>query len=352
MMRENFFEHWNIAIATLFSVVLVVGAYFFARGIESPRVAEASAETALLQKIALKDTDKDGLPDWEESLYGTDSRVADTFNLGMSDGEAVAKGLVVPKAIADIKMATTSVDSLIFDSSLPPAPADGTLTAAFAQNFFLLFVAARQANGGADLSETQMNEVANQAVNQLTASIVPAPDFKSAKEITVSGSGADALKVFAANAEAVLLKNTNDATTTELNYLKAAIEDGDETAYGHIASIATGYRGSAAGLAVLSVPKELAADHLILVNTMMRMSGIINDFTKADSDPLAAILALQQYQTVITALGKTFIRIGDIYAKAGVVLPSGTPGADFVNMVSNVEKALKAKGDPAVSGEK
>ena len=132
---------------------------------------------------------------------------------------------------------------------------------------------------------------------------------------------------------------------------RACAEAGAATAYGHIASIAKGYRGSAAGLAVLPVPRELATDHLILVNTMMRMSEIIQDFTKADTDPLAAILALQQYQTVITALGKTFIRIGDTYAASGVVLPSGTPGADFVNMVSNVEKAVKAKGGPTVLDE-
>jgi uncharacterized membrane protein len=45
-------EHWRITAATVFSIVLIAGAYFFARSVESPSVAQASAETALLQAMA------------------------------------------------------------------------------------------------------------------------------------------------------------------------------------------------------------------------------------------------------------------------------------------------------------
>ena len=92
----------------LFSTVLVVGVYMFARSVESPSLAQASTEAALLQAIAAKDSDGDGLSDWEEQLYGTSPTTTDTFKLGMTDGEAVARGLVVPKAIADIPIATSS----------------------------------------------------------------------------------------------------------------------------------------------------------------------------------------------------------------------------------------------------
>jgi hypothetical protein len=339
-MREEISKHGGVIAATLFSILLVAGAYVLARGFEFPQLAQASSETALLQAIASKDSDTDGLPNWEESLYGTDPNVADTFHLGMTDGEAVAQGLIVPKAIADIRTSTSTAGAIV-DPSLPPAPAEGTLTAAFAENFFTLFVAARTANGDSDLSEKQMSDIANQAVSQLTSSIKPTSDFKAAKDLVVSGSGPEAMKTFAEQAEAVLLKNTNDATTTELNYLQQAIEGGDKTAYAHIASIARGYRGSAAGIAALPVPKDLAADDLTLINTLMRMNEVISDFTKADSDPLAAILALQQYQTVITLLGKTFVSIDNTYAKAGVFLSPGTPGAGFANMVSNVQKNIE-----------
>jgi hypothetical protein len=70
----------------------------------------------------------------------------------------------------------------------------------------------------------------------------------------------------------------------------------------------------------------------------MRMGELDTDFTKANTDPLVAILALQQYQTVATALQKAFVDIGDAYAAAYVSLPSGVPGASFVNMVADIER--------------
>jgi len=334
-MRGEIFKHWNILAATLFSVVLIVGAYMFARGIESPQVAQASTETALLQAIASKDSDSDGLPDWEESLYGTDPHVADTFHLGMTDGEAVAKGLIVPKAIADIRVATSSPASL-GPNGLPSPSAEGTLTATFTQNFLTLYLAAKQANGDADLSESQVSDVANQAVNQLVASIKATPDFKNAHDLTVFGSGSSALTAFAVSAEAVFMKNRSTATTSELAYLKSALENNDLAALQHMASIAKEYRNSAVGLAVLPVPTELAVADLAVVNAMVHLGEIISDFTRVNDDPLVAILALKQYPQAVQSFGKAFIDISKIYAAAGVVLPSGTPGASFMSLIDGL----------------
>jgi len=328
------------------SAVLVVGAYFFARGAVAPSDAQASEQTALLKAIATKDSDNDGLPDWEEALYGTDPHNPDSRGFGMTDGAAVSKGLIVPEAIVNIPAtATSSSDTLAsIDPSLPPPPAAGTVTAAFAQNFFSLYLAAKQANGGADLSESDISTISNQALSSLSSALTATPDFKAASDLTVSGSGADALKAFAVSAEAVLLANTSDATTSEINYLKAALVNNDETAYARLHSLAKAYRGSAAGLAVLSVPRELAVDDLQLINAMARLSSIIEDFARADTDPLATILALQQYMPVAQALGASFIDIGKVYAAAGVALPAGAPGASLVNLIADIEASQSVPG--------
>src|ERR1035437_5186544 len=310
MMRGELYKHWQIGAAILFSVVIVVGAYFLARGIESPPVVQASTETALLQTIASKDSDSDGLPDWEESLYGTDPHVADTFHLGMTDGEAVAKGLIVPKAIANIPMATSSPVSYD-ENGLPPPPADGTLTAAFVQNLFNFYLAAKEANGGADLSDTQMSEVANESIQSLASIAVIAPDYKSKKDLLSINSGADALKVFAANAEAIFKKNTSTATTSEINYLQYS-EQGDSTvAILQINSIAKGYRDIAVGLSALPVPESLVGDDLLLINAMMRVSQITSDFAKINTDLLSTIVALEQYPQAVQSLKDAFTHIGD-----------------------------------------
>ncbi len=344
-MKERILENWRTLSATLFSIVLIAGVYLIARGVESPPTAQASTESALLQAIATKDSDGDGLTDWEEALYGTDPHIVDTLKLGTSDGDAVARGLIVPLAIADIPAVASSPAST--DSNgLPAAPAEGTLTAAFTKTFFALFVAAKQASGGADLSEGEMQNISDEALASISTFMDVAPDFKSAKDLTVSGSGAEALKDFATRAEWVLSKRASNATKSELLYLKDVLENNGATAVSYISSIAKAYRESAIGLAVLSVPQELATDHLSLVNAMMRMSQISADFAKVNDDPLSTILALKQYPDAILALGNAFIRIGTVYRTVGISLPSGTPGAAFVNLIQNVADQQAAAKKP------
>ena len=344
-MKDIILAHWRTLTATLFSVALIVGVYIIARGVESPPTALASTESALLQAIATKDTDGDGLSDWEEALYGTSPSIVDTSNLGMTDGEAVARGLIVPISIADIPPAPSSPASA-GSGGLPPAPREGTLTAAFAKTFFALFVKAKQASGGADLSESELQKVSDEALSSLSVFMDVAPDFKSAKDIKVSGSGADALREFAVNAEAILLKNTSMATTSEINYLKRVVEDGDATALPYISAIAKVYRDSAIGLAVLPAPTELAGDHLALVNAMMRMSQITADFAKVNDDPLTTILALKQYPQAVLNLGNTFIRVGTIYKTADVSLLVDVPGASFVNLIMDVAASQQVAKKP------
>lgn len=345
-MRERIFAYWRTIVATCFAFVLIVGVYAIGKGIESPPTAKASAETALLQAIATKDSDGDGLPDWGEALYGSDPHKTDTFNLGMTDGEAVSRGLIVPEAVADIPDPASSSGENPFDSSLPPPPAEGTLTAAFAKTFFTLFVQAKQANGGGDLSEAQIQEVSDQALKSISDYMDVAPDFKSSKDIIVSGSGPDALKAFAMDAEAVLIRNTSTATTSEIDYLTYAVEGNDPAALLQIASISNAYRGSAAGLSVLKPPQELAADDLVLVNAMMRMSQLTADFAKVNEDPLITILALKQYPQAVLDLGNAFIRIGAIYRNTGISLSAGAPGAAFVNLIANTAAIQEAAKKP------
>lgn len=345
-MKEGIFENWRILAATLFSTALIVGVFLLVRGVESPSHAQASTESALLQSIALKDSDGDSLPDWEEALYGTNPGNPDTFGLTMTDGDAVARGLIVPLAIANIPIATSSSSSIGPDGAPLGAPAEGTLTASFAKTFFALYLAAKQANGGDSLSEGQMNEVASKALDSLSAVIAPVPDFKTAKDISVSGSGADALRDFAARAELVLLRRASNAMKSELLYLKDAVESNDMTAVPFISSIAKAYRESAIGLSALSVPAELAKEHLALMNALMRISGVAGDFARVNEDPLTTMLALKQYPQAILDLGNAFIGVSKVYRAAGITLPAGTPGASFVNLIQNIADQQAAAKKP------
>lgn len=332
-------ENWRVVLATFFAVVLIAASFMFARGIESPALAQASAETAPLQAIAAKDSDNDGLPDWEEALYGTNPHLTDTFTLGMTDSEAVAKGLIIPKAIADISVGTStpSTNSAVdYKAAGIKPPTEGTLTDAFAKSFFTLYVAAKKANGGNDLTSAQTSTLAAQTMNQLSSDFAPTADFKTAADLNVSGTGPDALRAFAILAETVMKKNASDAKMSDLQYFEAAVQNDDASARTHLASLAKSYRDTAVGISALAVPREAADVDLSIVNAIMHLSQIYGDFARVDTDTLSAMLALEQYrQTELTA-EQSFTTLARTYAANGVVLSAGEPGALFVNVIANI----------------
>ena len=328
-------HNWRILAATVFAAAVVLGAYLLATTNLAAPVAQASTETAILQAIATKDSDSDGLPDWEEALYGTDPHKSDTRSLGMTDGEAVAKGLIVPQAAG---LATSTTTASVAPSEVVDgvsAPAEGSLTDAFAKNFFTLYLEAKQQKGG-DLTEQETSAIAQQALQGLANAVKAAPDFKQKSDLMISGSGPEALRAFAIAAETILTTVKNNSSKSEILYLKDIVEKNDTAAAGHILSIAKSYHDAAVGFAKLPVPQELVGADLQLINALMRTSNIASDFAKVSTDPLTTIFALQQYPQAVLNLGGAFIAVDKIYKQAGLTFKEGAPGAGFVNLIKDV----------------
>jgi hypothetical protein len=324
--------------------VLIGGSYLLAHGVASPPAAEASAESALLQAIASKDSDNDGLPDWEEALYGTNPDNPDTFNLGMTDGEAVAKGLIVPKAIANVPLATSTASSAV--PGAPAPAASGTLTDEFAKSFFTLYLVAKQQNGGTALSQDQVSALAEKAYTSLAANVTPAPDFKKASDLSTVPDSPDAYRAFAAGAEAVFAAHSVHLPKSELIYLQDAVQNNDMTALANIQKIAGAYRDIATGLAALPVPAGLASADLALINAMARISQAASDFAAVRTDPVATMFALETYPQAVIDFANAFQTVGSAYASAGVSIPAGTPGAQFVGFYASLPVSAATSSSP------
>ena len=230
---------------------------------------------------------------------------------------------------------------MLFD--LPAAAAGGSITDTFARNFFTLYIDTKAANGGSDLSQTQISSLETEVLNQLSSSVSPTPDFKSKSDIKVSGTGADALRAYAEQAEDILRVQSAQLPKSEFQYLQDAVQNGDSSALDNINKIATTYRTTAAGLAVLTVPQELADAHLALINTIARIGDESSDFARVKTDPIATMFAIKQYSSSVNTLAQVFKDIASIYASEQITMTKGTPGAWFVNVISNTKLKLSNK---------
>lgn len=333
-------EDWRLTLSTIFAVALIGGVYFFARDAEKPSDVQASPESALLQEMAMKDSTGDGLPDWEKVLYGIplDATTTDYFNLGMTDGEAVARGLIVPKAIADLPSppaAAAKNTSINYAAIGLPTPSEGTLTDTFAKDFFALYLSTKQASGSGELTGAQVNALATESMNRFLENLAPATNFKTVADIKVSGTGPDALRAYAAAAETVIaayIPRPRPAKN-QIQYLQEYVNTNDAKILETLRAMAAFYRNAAAGLSVIAVPSEMAATHLALVNALARVGGEILDFSRIDRDPVAAMFALSQHSPTVAELGAAFADVARIFAAENIKLIPGTKGATFVNLI-------------------
>ena len=338
-------QRWGILVATLFAVVVIVGAYLLGTGALKPLQANAISPTALLQSMATKDSDHDGLPNWEEALYGTNPYKADTFGLGMTDGEAVAKGLIVPKAFTVPNTITTSTaTSTITGFGQTSSPS--SLTSLFAKKLLANYLVQKKLTGGAKLSKQQITIIIQQTMEQIATSTAQAAPYRTLAQIKVSGAGAVAMRAYAANVQKAFSKHTTTKVKSPLAYLQEAQQGTSTAPLAHIRAIAEIYRDGATRLAQMTVPIEVRQAHLEVINAYARMANVLDGLAKVHTDPVAAMFALAKYKKDVLALATAFTDMAKTFQTSNVILTKTDPGYSFVNLISEVAAQQQQQQKP------
>jgi hypothetical protein len=315
-----------MTIAIAFAVIVIAGAWWASKP-SATDIANAESAQELLKAYSTKDTDGDGLPDWEESLYGTDPSEADTDGDGVNDAEAVKRGLV--------KLALTPPPLPAGDTDLaagiPGATAASTtLTDQFARAFFSNYLQGRSSQVP---SEDELATFVQNAALGL-AETQARPDAYAASDLRISGSGKDALAQYAVAAEAAFSAYNQKLPYGELTYFSDATQKGSAEALQNVRRISDSYAATADALAKLTVPTEAATAHLALVNSLARLSDTIGNMAAVQADPMRGMLGLAEYQGDAAALAGALAKMKAVFDEDGVMPASGTPGSVFYRLIS------------------
>ena len=321
----SFSRKTRIVGALVIAGVLVVGSIVISgSGLSflNPLTVNAASTQELLQSFATRDSDNDGLPDWEEQLYGLDPNNAHSFSSTMTDGEAVTKGLVKAKFMT--QELASSTDATTTDP-YPDAPtaAPGSLTEQFSQALLTQYLS--QNPDGSAPSEADITSLAEQTMQTL-AQNNEHQDPYSLAQIQGTGTGPLALETYAVNIEEVFGKHNSHAPEGELAYFSDAVNLHDKAALSKVAQIAGDYTNIAPALIQLKVPVEAENAHLEIANATSRLGADITDLSMMDSDPLRAYLGLAQYKIDTASLSKGIADLGSVFLAEKVSIQSGDPG--------------------------
>ncbi|MDQ1299693.1 MAG: hypothetical protein QG636_361 [Patescibacteria group bacterium] len=326
----------RIAGASLLAVFMVGGTYlstgpnpFFGM----TRIAGAQSSEELLREYAAKDSDADGLPDWQESLYGTDPLNPESFQAGIKDGEAVAQGLIEPKVVVRPEEEPIDPNSIPGIDAVPDS-----LTDRFSQTLLKQYLLNK---GTEPPTQEEILAFVQQGVAELSATFVPKDAYSSAQVRSSGTSGEAALRAYAAQVDAAFETHTVSSEKNELFYFEDAMK-GSTSALKKIADISEAYTNIADALMDIPVPQEAQRAHLSIVNALMQMSDVTEHMASMESDPLRALMGIGLYQQSADRVVTALTGMHGIFTALQVTIPAGTDGYELVQM-ANYAAQVSAK---------
>jgi hypothetical protein len=290
-------------------VILVVGAITFLVVlflIKNTTVFQNKGQAGLtydnetLADLVNQDTDKDGIPDWEEGLWGTDPTKKETTP-GTPDGVAIEKLKIKEGTQTSLRTNTggQEVENL-------------TKTDQFSRELFSTVTTLSQ-NGQLDQATIDKisNSLADHIQNSLPRKVFSLADIKTAKSDTV-------LDIQKYSDTISNLYEQNSVKYTVLDVLQKFTGDGenvDVSALPMLNPIIDHTNKVIAGMLATGVPQSLVTIHLEVMNEFQKLVENLNDIKLYDTDAVVALGAISTYQINSNALESSLNNLFNLITK-------------------------------------
>ena len=306
-------------LALLISASFIAAGYVLSSPFDALRANAVSTEE-LLRDYAKKDTDSDGLPDWQEELYGADPKDAHSLDPVLSDKEAVDQGAVAPRFVSEAPVETRPSPESYFDGE--PGPAAGSYTEEFARRFFEVYMTA----GGGDLDQGTEQRILDGLITEFAAK-ASARFASSYTSQSVRTSASVSLPAYVTSVETIMLTHqVEDEGNDPVLLIQAYVEQGDASARTKLIALSAAYTAIASDLVRVEVPTVRASDHLALITVFDTLAKSTQSVAREyETDPVMTFGALAAIEPSLTILDTGFASLYTAFVatrEAGV--PNGT----------------------------
>lgn len=236
-----------------------------------------------VNELVEKDTDGDGVADWEEALWGTDKNKKGTFD-GNSDLVYInnkKKGLNMEDAVADENLSETEK---------------------FSRGFLAAFVAMKQAG---TVDSTTINNFGSALGQKIaTPAVVDQYTEKDLKTGVITDYTKRKNYYLAVANLYDSYKDTGMGSELEIvsGNLTSYSSTGKDVKGDELLLIADAYQDFATKMIEMKVPEDLASYHLKIANASNNTGIAVRNMIKIVSDPVVGLTGLSEYQKYNTDL--------------------------------------------------
>jgi hypothetical protein len=259
-----------------------------------------------------RDSDNDGLPDWEEVVYGTDRNNPDSDGDGVLDGDEVRVGRNPMKAGPDDEFA-------VLDS--PDFATSGDDALGIKKEFFAQYL------------KDQSSDIQEATFRSLVKRFDPKefqPKYNLVDLKIISDNSREEYRAYANEFGKLITKYISAATYhNEIWILQNALPKSDKELLKELQLPAIGYRNFSNDLLRLNVPSDLAKWHLEIINGYDVMSRSIFAMIFTVDNPVRGTGAYEAYIAHTLFVMEGYAGMVNSIHKKGVVFDLAEPGHYF-----------------------
>ncbi len=312
-------------LLTIASLALIGGTFFaieykHSTTAEVINVASAGkpAQNQITADVSEKDSDGDGLKDWEEVLWGTDPHQKDTGGTGVPDNIKVQK-MISEKQVAAAKISSGST-----------ATQKQSKTDQFSQQFFTNYLEMRKAG---TLDQASLDQMTLEAAAQVTTDTVA--ETYSLKSIrTFPDSDIVAVRRYANDFAAIHTKYQNQYSASQIAVPQSGPDFTDPALIKSFERAASLYKSMAAELVKLPVPASLAQTDVEILNAYIHSFRGLWAVSATQKDPMSAIKGLGLHTEATATETSSLQFIKQYLISKGISFTSDEPGY-FWNSITN-----------------
>ncbi|MEK7090021.1 MAG: hypothetical protein AAB930_00335 [Patescibacteria group bacterium] len=279
-------------LAILAFLVLVIGV-IFTKGPKTDnrgnQLSQSFARQEQLEKLN-RDGDSDGLKDWEELIFRTDSKNPDTDGDGAKDGEEIAMNRdPLVKGPKD-QMATST------EAANSPYLLPNNLTGQLAEKFGISVIAPRLAGSQRPLD---MEAIGNQIADEIIPSATR-QNYFTEKDITISKDDSPAaLRAYDKATDDILTSSFSKLHKHPLGIFSEALQTDDLSKVVALDPYLTAYDELIKKNKILIAPSSAASVHLRYLNILATQREAIRKMRGARGDVLNAVVGAQEFVSTL-----------------------------------------------------
>ena len=270
----------------ILGIIFFVAFHFFSdkESFFSSKPTQLQTQNATLNDLLKKDSDGDGIPDWEEALWGTDPNKTATF-------DGVPDRTYIENKRKELKLSNPTDAGGVDQNSE---------TAKFAQEFFAS-IAAMQQSGQID--SNTINNVSS-ALGQNIVNQTVLDKYTEGDLTLTKGDTTQDQEDYYVKAATLFEKYKTKGIGDELEITSGMAGAGasDKDSINKLNTIATAYEDFAKTLVLVPVPASLETYHLQIINNSNDTGIAVTNMTKIVADPVVGLSGLSEYQKYSEAL--------------------------------------------------